>query len=219
MNSGPAPGRTIVKVCGLTRAADAAWALACGADWLGFIVGAGGPRDIGAAGMAAIVATLPPGTTAIAVVAGDAPETAFELARAARATRLQVHGAGAAAWPAEAPLPCAFVTRVDGAGHAAGPLAPPPHLVHLDTAHATLAGGTGTTFPWGAARGLCGGRAFMLAGGLGPDNVAAALAAAAPMGVDASSRLESAPGIKDPELVRRYVAAVREYDAHERFHA
>ena len=54
----------------------------------------------------------------------------------------------------------------------------------------------------------------MLAGGLDANNVATALEAADPFAVDASSRLESSPGVKDAELVRRYVAAVREYDEH-----
>jgi phosphoribosylanthranilate isomerase len=52
----------------------------------------------------------------------------------------------------------------------------------------------------------------MIAGGLGPDNVAAVIATVRPFGVDASSRLESAPGIKDEALMRRYVAAVRASD-------
>jgi phosphoribosylanthranilate isomerase len=203
--------RTTVKVCGLTSAGDAAWALECGADWLGFIVAAGGPREIGPEGMAEIMAGLP-GATGVAILADRGPHEALALARRAGASRLQLHRADAAAWPADFPLPCAFVTGVDPDGNVHGTLAPQPHLVHLDTAHATLTGGTGRTFPWERARVLCGDRPFMLAGGLDADNVAAALAAASPWGVDAASRLESAPGIKDRDKVRRFVAAVREFD-------
>ena len=210
------PRRTIVKVCGLTRTEDAAFALACGADWLGFIVGAGGPRNIGAEGMAAILAALPPGTVGVAVLADAEPAAALQLARRAGARRLQLHRTDASGWPADYPLPCAFVTRVDATGAARGAIAPEPHLVHLDTAHATLLGGTGHTFPWEHARALAGSRPFVLAGGLGPDNVAQAIAATQPFGVDAASRLESAPGLKDHDKVRRFVAAVRECDARER---
>ncbi len=203
--------RTIVKVCGLTRAEDAAWARECGADWLGFIVAAGGPREIGPEAMAAILAGLP-GAVGVAIVASLGPDEALALARRAGAARLQLHRVDSGGWPADFPLPCAFVTPVDADGAAHGALAPQPHLVQLDTAHATLLGGTGMTFPWKQARTLCGGRPFMLAGGLDGDNVAAALAAAAPFGVDAASRLEGAPGIKDRGKVRRFVAAVREFD-------
>jgi phosphoribosylanthranilate isomerase len=203
--------RTIVKVCGLTRLEDATWAIECGADWLGFIVAAGGPRDIGPDGMAAILADLP-GAVSVAIVANLGPDEALAVARRAGASRLQLHRVDPAGWPADFPLPCAFVTSVDAGGAARGALAPPPHLVQLDTAHATLLGGTGMTFPWKQARTLCGGRPFMLAGGLDGDNVAAAIAAASPFGVDAASRLESVPGIKDRDKVRRFVAAVREFD-------
>jgi phosphoribosylanthranilate isomerase len=201
--------RGIVKVCGLTRADDAAWALASGADWLGYIVAAGGPREIGPERMAAIVATLPAGAVHVAVVASVGPAEALALAYRARAGRLQLHRCDPAAWPTDFPLPCAFVTSVDASGEAIGPLAPEPHLVQLDTAHPTLTGGTGRTFPWERARALCGERPFVLAGGLGPDNVAEAIRMAAPLGVDAASRLESAPGIKDPDRVRSFIRAAR----------
>ena len=79
----------------------------------------------------------------------------------------------------------------------------------LDTSDAQLAGGTGRTFPWETAARAARDRDLLLAGGLGPDNVAEAIAAVRPFGVDASSRLERAPGIKDPEIVRRYVSEAR----------
>ncbi len=202
---------TCVKVCGLTRLEDAAWAVECGADWLGFIVKANSPRSIAPAGAAAILAALP-GATGVAVMVSPTPEEALELARACGAARLQLHRVDAAAWPADFPLPCTFGLGVgeDGSFHGAPP--PPPHLILLDTAHATLAGGTGRTFPWNAAKQLASDRAVMLAGGLDGGNVADAIMAVRPYGVDAASRLEASPGIKDHEHVRRYVAAVRECD-------
>jgi phosphoribosylanthranilate isomerase len=203
---------TVVKVCGLTRLEDAEAALAAGADWLGFIVAAGGPREIGAEGMAAIVERIP-SAIGVAVMARLDPAAALELGRRAGAKRLQLHQVDPAGWPPDFPLPCAFVAAVDGEGHLHGTLASPPHLIQLDTADATRTGGTGRTFPWKRARGLTGGRPFVLAGGLGPDNVAAAIRIASPYGVDAASRLESAVGIKDPERVKAFVAAVRAADA------
>jgi phosphoribosylanthranilate isomerase len=203
---------TVVKVCGLTTLADARMALEAGADWLGFIVGAGGARDIGADATATIARALP-GVVTVAVMARVTPAQALELAGRAGTTRVQIHGIDAAAWPADFPLPAALAAGIDAEGRLHGSIAPPPHLVHLDTARGDATGGTGLTFPWPRARDLMGTRPFMLAGGLDGDNVARAIAELSPYGVDASSRLESAPGTKDPGRVRAFVNAVRTADA------
>jgi phosphoribosylanthranilate isomerase len=101
-----------------------------------------------------------------------------------------------------------------GADGSLGETLPPErHTVLLDTSDARLAGGTGRTFPWEAARVVAATRPVLLAGGLDDGNVAEAVAAVRPLGVDASSRLESSPGVKDPERVRRFVAAVRACEA------
>ena len=105
------------------------------------------------------------------------------------------------------------VTRDRGIG---GPLPDGRHLLMLDTAHEHRAGGTGETFSWDAAVAVARSRAVLLAGGLGFDNVAEAIERVSPFGVDASSRLESAPGIKDHERVRRFVSAVREVETRAR---
>jgi phosphoribosylanthranilate isomerase len=91
--AGRAPRRTLVKVCGLTRLEDARWALECGADWLGFIVHAGGPRRIEPERMAAIVDELPAktGWRAVAVMADAGPDEALALAQRAHAHRVQLH--------------------------------------------------------------------------------------------------------------------------------
>lgn len=210
--------RTLVKVCGITRLTDAAVALEAGADWLGFIVNAGGPRQIGAEGMAAIVRELP-GAVGVAVLARVTPEQALALGHASGAARLQLHHCDVALWPADFPLPCAFVTAVDASGAPLAALAPEPHLVHLDTGHPTLSGGTGTSFPWERARTIVGERSYVLAGGLHAGNVARAIDVARPYAVDAASKLEASVGIKDPDKLRRFVAAVRESDERNRSHA
>ena len=213
MNAAGHPGRrTIVKVCGLTNLADARAALEAGADWLGFIVRATSPRLIEPAKAAGIAAALP-GAVTVAVMSEVTPGEALDVARAAGAARVQLHRVDPNAWPADFPLPCAFSAGVDGEGAFHGAIPPEPHLVLLDTVSSTLAGGTGRTFPWAAAHDLAARRAVMLAGGLDGANVAAAMIAARPFGVDASSRLEREPGLKDHDKVRRFVAAVRACDA------
>ena len=210
--------RTLVKVCGLTRLEDARAALEAGADWLGFIVKGDSPRRVPAATVARIASALP-GALLVAVMVDPNPGEALELAERSGAARVQLHRVDAAAWPGDFPLPIAFSVPVAEDGAMTAPLPPERHLVLLDTAHPSRAGGTGETFPWETARIVAATRRVLLAGGLHDGNVAAAIARVRPFGVDASSRLESAPGIKDPERVRRFVAAVRACDERLAFDA
>lgn len=205
--------RTIVKICGLTRLEDARDALAAGADWLGFVLRGESPRLVSAAVARAIREALGAEVETVAVMVGPAPDEALRLAREAGASRLQLHGVDPAEWPAEFPLPVAFAVPVAADGALLAALPPRRDLVLLDTAHARLAGGTGRTFPWFVAATVAADFRVMVAGGLDGDNVVAMLEEVRPFGVDASSRLESAPGIKDAARVRRFVAAVRAHDA------
>ncbi len=210
----PEPTRTRVKVCGLTNRGDAAFAIEHGADWLGFIVHGDSPRRIDARQVAAILATLPR-VEAVAVMVAPSPAQALELASLAGASRIQLHGIDSSAWPADFPVPLHVSVGVDERGALTAPLPPDTHLLHLDTSRGGREGGTGQPFPWSIASDLARTRSLVLAGGLGPDNVAEALRIVRPFAVDASSRLEASPGIKDPERVRRFLDAVREHDAQD----
>ena len=200
--------RRVVKVCGLTNLEDARMALDAGADWLGFVVKHDGPRAIRPSEARAIVRALPV-SVVVAVMVSPTPEEALEIAREVGALRVQLHRVDASAWPSDFPLPAAFAIGVDANGALTAPAPPAHHLLMLDTSDVKLPGGTGRTFPWDTAARVARERDLLLAGGLGPDNVADAIEAVHPFGVDASSRLERAPGIKDPELVRRYVSEAR----------
>jgi len=200
--------RLVVKVCGLTNLEDAREALDAGADWLGFVVNGTSPRTIAPAAARSIVRALPI-STVVAVMVSPTPEEALTIAREVGALRVQLHRVDSATWPADFPLPAAFCVPVDASGVLTAPLPPDRYLLQLDTADRSLAGGTGRTFPWETAATIARTRDVMLAGGLGPDNVADAVTTVRPFAVDAASRLERAPGLKDPELVRRYVAAAR----------
>ncbi len=200
--------KTLVKICGLTRAEDARVAVEAGADWLGCVLLGESPRRI-AAGAAAAIAAACPGTPTVAVLVGPTPEQALALAREAGAARVQLHRVDPGTWPADFALPVTFAVPVAADGRLAGALPDARHLVLLDTADPERAGGTGRVLPWEAAARLAATRAVLLAGGLDAANVAEAVARVRPFGVDASSRLESRPGVKDAEKVRRFVAAVR----------
>lgn len=202
---------TIVKVCGITNLDDARVAVEAGADWLGFVLAGESPRRIEPERAAEISAAFP-GIVTVAVIVGLEPEPARRLAERAGTRRVQLHRVNLELWLADFPLPVAFAVSVTREGRLATTLTPEQHLLLLDTAHATLEGGTGEPFPWEVAMRLAATRPVMIAGGLDGGNVADAIAQVRPFGVDASSRLERAPGFKDADKVRRFVRAVRECD-------
>lgn len=202
----------MVKVCGLTHRDDAAWALECGADWLGFIVQGDSPRRLEPEAAAAIAKAVQGGII-VAVMVDVTPEQALDLARRANASRVQLHRVSPGSWPNDFPLPCTFVVGVTPTGELRGEEPAAKHLLLLDTSVPGRDGGTGQVWPWEVARGIVARRDVMLAGGLSGDNVADAVRVLRPFGVDASSALEATPGRKDPERVRRYIEAVRLCDA------
>ena len=206
--------RTLVKVCGLTRLEDARAAHDAGADWLGMVIEGESPRRVSVEIAREITAALD-GAVTVGVMVAPTPERALDLARASGVTRIQLHRVDPLAWPRDFPLPVSIVVGVERDGALTAPLPAGEHLLVLDTAHERLAGGTGATFPWDTARVVAASRDVMLAGGLGPENVGDAIRAARPWAVDASSRLESSPGIKDGERVRRFIDAVRASDTEE----
>jgi phosphoribosylanthranilate isomerase len=203
---------TLIKVCGLTNLPDARMAYEAGADWLGVILKHDGPRRTSVE-VAREIAMALDGATVVAVMVAPTPDEAFDLASRAGAHRVQLHRVDPLAWPAEFPLPVAFSVPVAEDGSLTLALPDPQHLVLLDTAQPSMAGGTGRTFPWRTAAVVAATRDVLLAGGLAADNVATALDVARPMGVDASSRLESAIGIKDEARVRAFITAVRAWDS------
>jgi phosphoribosylanthranilate isomerase len=202
---------TVVKICGLTRMEDARAARDAGADWLGFVVLGESPRCVTPEAVREICATIS-GAIAVAVMVAPSPDEALRLAGRAEVDRIQLHRVDPAAWPAEFPMPVSFAVPVAEDGSLTTALPPTQHLVMLDTAHPELAGGTGYAFPWETARVVAATRPVLLAGGLDGDNVAAAIETVRPFGVDASSRLETTPGVKDAAKMRRFVAAVRACD-------
>ena len=206
--------RTIVKICGVTRIEDARVVAGSGADWIGFIVHGESPRSIAPERAAEIGAAVPE-LTRVAVMVGVTPDQALAIAKRAGAQRVQIHRPPVA-WPEDFPMPVAIAVPVTRDRGIPTPLPAARHLLLLDSADEHRAGGTGETFAWDVAVPLAIERDVLLAGGLTPENVAAAIERVSPFGVDASSRLESAPGIKDPERVRGFVRAVREVEARMR---
>jgi len=195
---------TAIKICGITRDADAALAASLGAHALGFVLWPGSPRYIPLARVRTIVAGLPPFVTPVGVFVDP---TAGALAEAASAgIRLaQVHGMP----PASAPLPVLRAVHLRGNENGLDVEVGLVDTVLLDAHDPVSHGGTGKTIDWTRAAAVAARRPIVLAGGLTPLNVREAIATVRPYAVDVASGVESAPGIKDPLKLRAFMDAVR----------
>lgn len=200
--------RTLVKICGLTREEDIACANEVRPDFVGFVFAEKSRRRVTAERAAELRAGLAPGIAAVGVFVDQPAPWIARLLREGIIDWAQLHGHETAEFvaelralaPAGARILQAFSVRTaEDVRRAAESAA---DLVLLD--HGS--GGTGAAFDWSLAAGFP--RPWLLAGGIGPGNAAAAIRAARPTGLDASSGLET-DGMKDPVKMRAYVAAVR----------
>ncbi len=190
---------TWVKVCGLTRESDVSAAVDAGADALGFVLAAGSPRHISTERAAALMDGVP--ALRILVTVDASREMIADMVEASGADGIQPHGRSAQAaarWAQQAGF---FVLRPIGDGLVEE--IPQGQIPLLDSATGGRHGGTGVPLEWTAVDQPV--RRFVLAGGLEPGNVAQAIATLQPWGVDASSGLESQPGIKDAARVAAFV--------------
>ena len=192
-----------VKICGITTEDDALLAVAMGADAISFVF-APSPRQVAAAHVRDIVKRLPPEILTVGVFRDEAPQRVVDVIQAAGLRGAQLHGH-------ESPEDARFVKqRVDVLIQAFP--AGSDTLRHADDWGADIilvdspTPGSGQVFDWSLAEGAPSGRRIMLAGGLTPDNVGAAIARVRPWGVDVSTGVESEPGRKDPRKVRAFVA-------------
>lgn len=198
-----------VKICGITNLDDALAACGAGADALGFVFAEEAKkrgRYIEPEKARAIIEQLPPFVESVAVCVNEPAERLLEYA--AFCDRLQLCGEE----PAEtaARLPRGKVIKVFHAGPGfdiAAAASYPASAILLDTLVAGNHGGSGVTCDWAAARrAVEAGLRVILAGGLTPENVAEAVRAVRPYAVDTSGGVESAPGKKHHEKVRRFIA-------------
>jgi phosphoribosylanthranilate isomerase len=213
-----------VKICGLTNFDDALAAAEAGADLLGFIFYENSPRNVDARTVAAIsnaLRNVPPATfhvslRTVGVFVNPSLEQVVRTLDYCGLDLAQLHGEEApellAALPGRAFKALRPRNEVEAASQADlfarfGPAGGPDLLV--DAYHPALRGGAGRTGDWQLAAGLASQHRLLLAGGLTPDNVAAAIAQVHPWGVDVASGVEATPGRKDHDRVRAFVAAAR----------
>ncbi len=212
------PRRTRIKICGITSKEEARIAAQAGADAIGVVFYPPSPRAVTIEAAATIVAALPPFVTAVGLFVNPRAEEVRAVLERVPLSLLQFHGQESAefcrqfgvpylkAFPATAATP--WRTHAHAYDDAAGWLVDTPSAQH---------GGTGQTFDWSLLpppqeRPV----PLVLAGGLTPENVGAAIRQVHPWAVDVSSGVERAKGVKDRAKIEAFVAAVRAADAANR---
>ena len=200
----------IVKVCGVRTPDIAETAIEAGADWIGLMFVPASPRWADDEAALAVMRAVAGRVALIGVFVEPSVATCDEAASRYRLAAVQVHGRHDTALGSAA-VPVIPVINVNTRESAYTLELPPDVLMMLDGMPDTgaLPGGTGHRVPLAWAADVARHRRVLLAGGLGPDDVATAIAAVRPAGVDASSRLERGPGEKDGVLVRDFVLAAR----------
>lgn len=198
------------KICGITRLEDALAAVAAGADAIGLVFYARSPRSVSIEQARSIVAGLPPFVTTVGLFV-DMPQAEIEQVLAAvPLDLLQFHGDESAADcdALKRPYIKALRVRAEDDVTALVDAYPGARAVLLDTFVDGVPGGTGQAFDWALVPARLG-KPVILAGGLTPENVAAAIAQVQPYAVDVSGGVELAKGIKDAAKVKDFVHAVR----------
>jgi phosphoribosylanthranilate isomerase len=196
-----------VKICGITSEEDALLAVAMGADAVGFNFVPSSPRFLAVSRAADIAKRLPPEILTVGVFRDEARERVVELTNQAGLRAAQLHGHESEAdsrWVRER---VSVLIKAFPGGDPDLARAPSfgADIVMIDSASP----GSGQVFDWSLAEGAPSGLRILLAGGLTPDNVAEAIDRVRPWGVDVATGVESAPGIKDPTLVRRFISTAK----------
>ncbi|GIW41674.1 MAG: N-(5'-phosphoribosyl)anthranilate isomerase [Candidatus Binatia bacterium] len=193
-----------VKVCGIRTLEDGLLAAEAGVDAVGFNFVPTSPRYVHPAEAARISRALPRTIWKVGVFVDTPRERIEEIARVVSLDALQFHGNE----PLEAlrgwSVPVIRAVRVRHTRDVEEALASGADFVLADTYFPASAGGTGRTFDWSLLESVDRSRLFV-AGGLDPENVVALVRRLRPYGVDVASGVEKAPGVKDPEKLRRFV--------------
>ena len=203
---------TAVKLCCMRTLNHARAAVDAGAEYVGFLLAPGYRRTVAPDAVREIITALGPSSTRyVGVFVDPDPVEAQDIARYVGLDVVQLSGRETPQVARAMGLPVIKVVHIDGED----PLAEVERyaetgaMVALDSGHTGAPGGTGEVFDWSLAVEAARRYPVMLAGGLTPVNVAAAIREVAPEVVDVSSGIET-DGVKDPEKIRAFVAAARE---------
>ncbi|MGH6870490.1 MAG: phosphoribosylanthranilate isomerase [Rhizomicrobium sp.] len=205
-----------VKICGITSADAADAALAAAADYAGLVFYPASPRFVTPDQAASLAARLRGRTRIVALLADAADDAVAAAMAAANPDFLQLHGKEtperAGEIRARFGRPVIKVVAVADASDLAAAASYETDMLMFDArapSGADRPGGLGAAFDWQLLRGRNFSRPWLLAGGLNAENVARAIRACDAPGVDVSSGVETAPGVKSPEMIRAFAAAAR----------
>jgi phosphoribosylanthranilate isomerase len=199
-----------VKICGITRTQDAELASRLGAAAVGFVFWPGSPRYLAPEAARSITVAVPPEVMKVGVFVDEDIDAVRRVMDVAGLDVAQLHGH-------ETPDYCRLLGRkifkavrmkdngVEDVSHF-----DPDVVMLLDACDSQWHGGTGRTVNWDSAREIAVTRPTILAGGLNAGNVRLALRSVRPYGVDVSSGVESAPGVKDPVRLRSFFEALHD---------
>jgi len=201
---------TRVKICGITNEQDALAVVASGADALGLVFYAQSPRAVTLQRAQRIAASVPPFVTLVGLFVDETPEFIDRVLQQVPLDMIQFHGDESPAFCSafQRPWIKAVRMRPEVDLQAACSKFSGARGMLVDSWQEGVPGGTGKTFDWrllGTEHAL----PVVLAGGLNCDNVAAAIAEVRPAAVDVSGGVEKAPGEKDQDLIKNFVAQVR----------
>ena len=198
----------LVKVCGITNLEDALAAVECGADMLGFVF-APSPRRISPDEAARITNLLPPHIGKVGVFVNEAAEKIREIARLCGLDFAQLHGDETVEFARGLSAPFIKAFRARDASVLENIAAFGTDTFLLDAYDPDRAGGTGRLVNLDIASKAARLGNMILAGGLSPDNVAQIVEAVRPYCVDVSSGVESSPGRKDHDKIKRFISEAK----------
>ena len=210
---------TRIKFCGLTRAEDVRLAVELGVDYVGLVFAPRSPRKL-LLGQARMLRELVPEEIAVVALVMDNARSEIEtLIENVRPDLLQFHGAETDADCAQFGLPYFKVIAMGGEAMGAEDRYAAKQAAEFPGAYGYLLdghaqgeqGGSGQRFDWKRVPTLD--KPVLLAGGLTSENVATGIRTARPWGVDVSSGIESAPGIKNPDRMRQFLEEARRADS------
>jgi phosphoribosylanthranilate isomerase len=206
--------RTRVKICGITRVEDALAAARAGADAIGLVFYSGSPRCVAVSRAREICRALPPFVSVVGLFVDAAREDVDAVMADVPLDLLQFHGGETAGQCTGFGRPYIKAIGMKPGADPVAAMAAHPEAggFLLDAWQPDIHGGAGVAFDWQRVPADCA-RPLILAGGLTPDNVAAAIRQVKPFAVDVSSGVEASKGIKSEDRIQAFMRGVAHGDA------